>query len=502
MMLAMLKACLISLCCLLSLFIIHTLHTAFRKGIRQIPGPWLAKFTIFYRISLVSKGNGVQEYRRLHEKYGDVVRVGPYHVSVNDPLAIQQIYGISSKFRKSDFYSVSPPFYQGRPLDNMFTVRDFKQHRVLRSATSQVYSMTNLRNYEPHVDECTTLFIELMRKKNQQPVDVVKYVHWFAFDVIASITFQKRLGFLDNEGDVLGMVSTRTFSAKYFAFVGQVPWLHRYLLGNRRMVMLMKKIFPNTPDPHGTLFATIEEQINQYDQEERQGRTDFLQQLRHKDDPDRANHKRDLMNHLSNNVLAGSDTTAIAIRAILYYLVKSPKIYATLRDEIDEADRKGKLSNRVTFEESQELKYLQATIKEAMRLHPSIAFPLERVVPPEGDTIGGYKLPHGTIVGVLPPLINRNRDVFGEDADSFRPERWLNMTPGQLKLMERFYTTFGHGARGCIGKNIALLEISKFVPEVLRCFDLEWASPFDTWTLTAGWFWKQNHIDLIFRPRA
>lgn len=99
-MLAMLKACLVSLCGLLSLFIIHTLHTAFRKGIRQVPGPWLAKFTIFYRISLVSKGNGVQEYRRLHEKYGDIVRVGPYHVSVNDPQAIQQIYGISSKFRK------------------------------------------------------------------------------------------------------------------------------------------------------------------------------------------------------------------------------------------------------------------------------------------------------------------------------------------------------------------------------------------------------------------
>lgn len=47
---------------------------------------------------------------------------------------------------------------------------------------------------------------------------------------------------------------------------------------------------------------TIEEQIDQYDREERQGRTDFLQQLRRKDDPDRANHKRDLMNHLSNNV--------------------------------------------------------------------------------------------------------------------------------------------------------------------------------------------------------
>lgn len=79
---------------------LHTLYTAFRRGIRQVPGPWLAKFTIFYRISMVTKGNGVQEYRQLHEQFGDVVRVGPNHVSINDPHAIQQIYGISSKFRK------------------------------------------------------------------------------------------------------------------------------------------------------------------------------------------------------------------------------------------------------------------------------------------------------------------------------------------------------------------------------------------------------------------
>ncbi|KIV90486.1 hypothetical protein PV10_07788 [Exophiala mesophila] len=500
-MLSFLGSFALALFSLFAFLALRTLYTAFRAGIRQVPGPWLAKFTIFYRISMVTKGKGVQEYRQLHEEFGDVVRVGPSHVSVNDPHAIQQIYGISSKFRKSDFYSVSPPFYEGKPLDNMFTVRDFKQHRLLRSATTQVYSMTNLRNYEPHVDECTRIFIELMKKKQGKPVDVVTYVHWYAFDVIASITFQKRLGFLDNEGDVLGMVSTRTFSAKYFAFIGQVPWLHQYLLGNRRMVLLMKKMFPNTPDPHGTLFATISEQIDQYDREERQGRTDFLQQLRRKDDPDRLNHKRDLMNHLSNNILAGSDTTAIAIRAIFYFLVKTPQVYARLREEIDQAERDGKLSELVTYEESQTLRYLQAVIKEAMRLHPSIAFPLERVVPQEGARIGNYSLPHGTVVGVLPPLINRNKAVFGDDVDTFRPERWINADPEHLKTMERFYTTFGHGSRGCIGKNIALLEICKFVPEVLRRFDLEWASPSDTWTLTAGWFWRQKDITMLFNPR-
>lgn len=55
-------------------------------------------------------------------------------------------------------------------------------------------------------------------------------------------------------------------------------------------------------DVANTQKQTIAEQIDQYDREERQGRTDFLQQLRKKDDPDRMNHKRDLMNHLSNNM--------------------------------------------------------------------------------------------------------------------------------------------------------------------------------------------------------
>lgn len=136
----------------------------------------------------------------------------------------------------------------------MFTVRDSKQHRVLRSATAQVYSMTNLRHYEPHVDECVAIFIDLLKKHEGESIDMVEYVHWFAWDVIASITFQKRFGFLDNQGDVLGLAANRKLSAQYLALMGQVPWLHPYLLGNRRMMQLIHMLFPNAPDPHGTLF--------------------------------------------------------------------------------------------------------------------------------------------------------------------------------------------------------------------------------------------------------
>lgn len=80
-------------------------------------------------------------------------------------------------------------------------------------------------------------------------------------------------------------------------------------------------------------------------------------------------------------------------------------------------------------------------MKEAMRLHPSIAFPLERVVPSEGAHLCGYDLPAGTIVGVLAPLINRNKEVFGQDVDDFRPERWIEADPERLKVMEKTYTT-------------------------------------------------------------
>lgn len=85
---------------LLCLIVLRTLQIAYRRGIRRVPGPWLAKFSILYRVSLVTKGRAVQEYLALHRKYGAIVRVGPRHVSINDPTAIQQIYGISSKFRK------------------------------------------------------------------------------------------------------------------------------------------------------------------------------------------------------------------------------------------------------------------------------------------------------------------------------------------------------------------------------------------------------------------
>lgn len=65
--------------------------------------------------------------------------------------------------------------------------------------------------------------------------------------------------------------------------------------------------------------------------------------------------------------------------------------------------------------------------------------PLERVTPPEGATVCGVALPPGTVVGIMAPIVNNNRDVFGADADTFRPERWMDGNIEHLKVMERTF---------------------------------------------------------------
>lgn len=84
----------------LVLFSVITIRDGFRKGLRQVPGPFLARFSGLYRLSLVFAGNAPYEYRRVHRKYGQLVRVGPNHVSFSDPAVIPQIYGIGTDFSK------------------------------------------------------------------------------------------------------------------------------------------------------------------------------------------------------------------------------------------------------------------------------------------------------------------------------------------------------------------------------------------------------------------
>lgn len=75
-----------------------------------------------------------------------------------------------------------------------------------------------------------------------------------------------------------------------------------------------------------------------------------------------------------------------------------------------------------------------------MRVHPGVSFPLERIVPKGGVRVSGKHLPEGTIVGMNAAVIHRNKEIFGEDADTFRPERWMGEEE-RVKVMDRHLLT-------------------------------------------------------------
>lgn len=152
-----------------------------------------------------------------------------------------------------------------------------------------------------------------------------------------------------------------------------------------------------------------------------------------------------------------------------------------LLNELDEKAKEGYFKDNetgiVTWNESQGLTYLDACIKEAFRLHPAPGLPMERIVPAQGADIGGRFVKGGTIVGVSAWVVHRKKDVFGDDVEVFRPERWIvekgdEEGEKRVKEMTGLMLQFGMGARTCIGKNISLLEIYKLVPTVLRRFEV------------------------------
>lgn len=163
----------------------------------------------------------------------------------------------------------------------------------------------------------------------------------------------------------------------------------------------------------------------------------------------------------TSNIFAGSDTTAISTRAIIYYLLKNPEAKRKLVEEVDAARKEGRLSDPVKLAEADAMPYLQAVMYEALRLHPAVGMSLPRVVPEGGFEVDGKYIPAGTIIGANPWVVHRNKEVYGEDVDAFRPERWMKDDAGD---MHRFFFAFGAGARMCLGRNISWMVSSRFSP--------------------------------------
>ena len=208
--------------------------------------------------------------------------------------------------------------------------------------------------------------------------------------------------------------------------------------------------------------------------------------------------------YANSNMSAASDTTAVILRTLVFELLSKPNICARFMEDLkailemrnaDESDDKP-----ITWAESLKMTYFQACIKEALRYHPATSQILPRIVPEGGVELCGKYLPSGTVVGCNAWTVHRDKDLYGADADAFRPERWLDSTPEQVRKMDSLLFTFGTGSRSCVGKNIAMLEICKFVPELFRRFEMHLVDP-SRYKIGSTWLIFQSGLDVKMRSR-
>ena len=169
---------------------------------------------------------------------------------------------------------------------------------------------------------------------------------------------------------------------------------------------------------------------------------------------------------LNTHSFAGSDTTATSTRVTLLHIITNPLVYSRLQREIDAAIASGNISSPIQVSEASKLPYLQACIKEGLRIFPPVGSLRERVVPPSGDEICGFQVPGRVNIGFNLRSMQRHA-VFGADPDVFRPERWLEADALQRKEMEKVHELiFNYGSAKCLGINIAYLTLNKFFVEV------------------------------------
>ncbi|KAI8154611.1 Cytochrome P450 monooxygenase lolP1 [Colletotrichum sp. SAR 10_70] len=383
--------------------------------------------------------------KELSDKYGPLVRVGPNEVLFGDADTYRKISAVRSDFTKGPWYELAKVVPDQHSL---FSMRDDEQRKELRAKLSEGYAGRDNGGFEPGVDKMVAQFVDLVESKyissgiDYRPIEFSHKSQYFALDVIGQLAFGEALGFLANDEDLWGYVSTNDQVFPALALMLNIP--HVGIMMQR---WPFSKLLPFSSDEYG------------------------FGKLMH---------------------IAGSDSTATAIRMTMLCLLNTPASLNGLRQEIDAAIAQNRISSPITDIEARELPYLQAVIKEGIRMYPPSTGLNYKQVAKGGAELCGHYLPEGTQLGVNVQKLMRSKETFGIDADVFRPERWLEAAADEERLKEMgdvVELAFGYGRFQCLGKTIAYMELNKIFVELLRRFDFAVVKPQEPLNLYDAAFW-------------
>ncbi|KAJ7209254.1 cytochrome P450 [Mycena pura] len=554
---------------LLLFFVFRAIHLLFFHPLSTIPGPWYAAVSSLWITTHVLRLEQCKTIHALFQTYGPVVRIAPNKVVFCDFGAMKSVYS-TWKFDKSDYYKS----LLTNENDHAMTTLPHAQHSIRRKAYASHYTPSNLAKLQPEINEATGQMIDTLHNlPAHTSLDTLSLFRHLALDIIVASSYGFRLGAVSKWaveaeeglsvaiGDFPKRGILRSAVPKWaWNWVCRIPNARFKLLCDSDKIMaefvstrvyeMRAKLHADkipTPVPAPTIAAPTplpflsafpsfscspsrssspcpsEDSFITED-----GEKSYLlpRLLAYKYPSGETMPENHVISECMGHMVAGTDTTSISISYFLWELTRRRDILHKLQSEINAFMPDPSVIPDIKVLNSME--YLNAFIKEGLRVYGAAPSLLERVVPvstsknfacAEGFDLLGYALPPGTIVATQAWSMHRDPSVF-PSPETFLPERWLPSyaasqegpcapaegETARLARMASYMMPFGTGSRICGGLNLAHVIMRVVLVAVLRNFEVEAAPGTDEKSMDMRdsfvMFPAAMECKLIFHPRV
>lgn len=437
----------------------------------RFPGPNLAALTYFYEFfyDVWNEGQYTWKLRDLHDKYGPFVRINPHEVHCNDPAFFDVLYVGSAK-RRTD-----KPMWLARQSwtrNSTFKTIEHDLHKLRRNQLSSFFSKASIRTLEPlitgKIDRLCSRLEEASGTKK-----VLSLTHAFValtLDIISRVCFGSSYGCLELEDFAQDWYRQMVSESRTGNLVRHFPWIFQVTALVPRMTSRATADGLQAANRRkADLARGVSGVVERYARGYKKPKDAFtiFDAILEADVPPHEKSVARLTEEAQALTGAGTMTTATALDATIFYLLKSPTCLKNLRQELNAAVPN--LAAMPTFAELEKLPYLTAVLHEALRLSKSVPHRLARVSPDVSYHYGDVIIPKDVPVGMTMMDTLENPDIFPEP-HHFLPERWLPFDSPEVRQRRKHLVVFGGGTRMCLGLNLAWAELYLTIAAVVRRF--------------------------------
>ncbi|EYU25023.1 hypothetical protein ABFS82_06G041100 [Erythranthe guttata] len=403
-----------------------------------------------------------------------IIYLDTTEIYTSDPVIVE--YFLKTNFANFGKGSFHHDILEGLLGDGIFTV-DGERWRHQRKMSSYEFSTRNLRDFSSGVFKANAAklaHIVSSAAASDQPIEIQDLFMKSALDSVFKVVLGVDLDTMrgTSEGTQFSKAFDEASEMTCYRYV-DISWpIKKYFnIGSEATLKKCMKVVD------GFVYEVIQNKIEQISKPSQEGsKGDILSRFLEMNETD----PKYLKDIILSFIIAGKDTTASTLSWFLYMMCKHPLIQEKVVREVTEAANLSEnssideIANSITEKALDKMQFLHAALSETLRLYP--ALPADGKMCFSDDTFpDGFSIKKGHLVSYVPYSMGRMKSLWGEDAEEYRPERWLDEN-GIFQQESPFkFTAFQAGPRICLGKEFAYRQMKVFASVLLSAFSFRLA---------------------------